>query len=69
MLKINKTSSSRSKTIGYPRASTVGRELEKNKADILNLANNFNLGKFPFVEEIVSGKISWQKRRIAEILD
>jgi DNA invertase Pin-like site-specific DNA recombinase len=43
--------------------------LEKSKADILSLANNFDLGKVSFVEEIVSGKVSWRKRKIAEILD
>lgn len=59
----------KSKTIGYLRVPTFSQELEKNKADILALANNFDLGKVLFVEEIVSGKVSWRKRKIAEILD
>ena len=33
------------KTIGYLRVSTQEQDLEKNKADILTLANNKNLGK------------------------
>lgn len=51
------------------RVSTFSQELDKNKADILALANNFDLGKVNFVEEIVSGKVSWRKRKIADILD
>jgi DNA invertase Pin-like site-specific DNA recombinase len=56
------------KTIGYLRVSTGDQELEKNKSDILHLANHLNLGKVIFVEEIVSGKVSWKKRKIAEII-
>lgn len=69
MAKTAKITAAKSKTIGYLRVSTLSQELEKNKADILGLANNFDLGKVSFVEEIVSGKISWRKRKIAEILD
>ena len=57
------------KTIGYLRVSTGDQELEKNKSDILSLANHLNLGKVNFVEEIVSGKVSWKKRKIAEIIE
>ena len=46
------------KTIGYLRVSTIDQDLEKNKADILHLANNKDLGKVHWVEEKVSGKIS-----------
>ncbi len=63
------TSSSNFKTIGYLRVSTGGQELEKNKSDILHLANHLNLGRVSFVEEIVSGKVSWKKRKIAEIIE
>lgn len=69
MAKTAKIITSKSKTIGYLRVSTFSQELEKNKADILALANNFDLGKVAFVEEIVSGKVLWRKRKIAEILD
>jgi len=64
-----KTSASNIKTIGYLRVSTGGQELEKNKSDILHLANHLNLGQVTFVEEIVSGKISWKKRKIADIIE
>ncbi len=69
--KLNKTKTyaSNIKTIGYLRVSTGDQELEKNKSDILHLANHLNLGKVVFVEEIVSGKVSWKKRRIAEIIE
>jgi DNA invertase Pin-like site-specific DNA recombinase len=43
--------------------------LEKNKLEILKLANEKKLGNVDFVEERISGKISWKKRKIAEILD
>jgi DNA invertase Pin-like site-specific DNA recombinase len=57
------------KTIGYLRVSTIDQDLEKNKADILFLANNKDLGKVVFVEEKASGKISWRKRKIASVLE
>jgi DNA invertase Pin-like site-specific DNA recombinase len=57
------------KTIGYLRVSTIDQDLEKNKADILFLANNKDLGKVVFVEEKASGKISWRKRKIATVLE
>jgi len=69
MTKTAKIKSAKSKTIGYLRVSTFSQELEKNKADILALANNFDLGKVAFVEEVVSGKVSWRKRKIAEFLE
>ncbi len=57
------------KAVGYLRVSTGEQELDKNKADILRLANDLDLGKVHFVEEKISGKISWRKRKVAEILD
>jgi DNA invertase Pin-like site-specific DNA recombinase len=59
---------SSAKAIGYLRVSTGDQELDKNKADILHLANHLNLGQVSFVEEIVSGKVSWKKRKIAEVI-
>ena len=46
------------KAVGYLRVSTGEQELDKNKADILRLANDANLGRVRFVEEKISGKIS-----------
>lgn len=57
------------RAVGYLRVSTGEQELEKNKADILRLANDADLGKVRFVEEKISGKISWRKRKVAEILE
>jgi DNA invertase Pin-like site-specific DNA recombinase len=57
------------KTIGYLRVSTASQELEKNKADILKLANEKNLGQVNFVEEIISGKVSWRDRKLAAVLN
>jgi DNA invertase Pin-like site-specific DNA recombinase len=57
------------RTIAYLRVSTDGQDLEKNKADILHLANNRDLGKVEFVEEKVSGKLSWKERKIKSIID
>lgn len=58
-----------SKTVTYLRVSTIDQDIEKNKAAILNLANEKNFGKVHFVEETISGKISWRKRKIANIID
>jgi DNA invertase Pin-like site-specific DNA recombinase len=49
--------------------STIDQDIEKNKAAILALANHKVLGHVQFVEEKVSGKISWRNRKIADILD
>jgi len=56
------------KTIGYLRVSTIDQDLAKNKSDILKLSNDKNLGKVHFIEEKVSGKVSWKKRKLADIL-
>ena len=57
------------RTIAYLRVSTIDQDIEKNKASILHLANNKDLGKVYFVEEKVSGKTPWRKRKIATIIE
>lgn len=57
------------KTIAYLRVSTIDQDLEKNKAAILHLANEKSFGKVHFIEETISGKINWRKRKIAKILE
>jgi DNA invertase Pin-like site-specific DNA recombinase len=57
------------KTVGYLRVSTFSQDLEKNKSEILHLANEKSLGKVHFVEEIVSGKVPWKKRMIADVME
>jgi DNA invertase Pin-like site-specific DNA recombinase len=56
------------KTVAYLRVSTTDQDLQKNKFDNLQLANERNLGKVAWVEEQVSGRVSWKKRKIAQIL-
>jgi len=56
-------------TTAYLRVSTIDQDLEKNKADILLLANKLELGQVRWVEEKVSGTVPWRKRKIADILE
>lgn len=56
-------------TIAYLRVSTTDQDVEKNKSDILHLANEKGLGKVRWVEEQASGRISWRKREIAQVLE
>ena len=48
----------KNRTVAYLRVSTNEQDLEKNKADILRLANSKRLGHVEWVEEKVSGRIS-----------
>ncbi len=57
------------KNIAYFRVSTQEQDIEKNKDQILRFANEKNLGRVDFVEEKVSGRIPWRKRKIASVLD
>lgn len=59
----------RNKVIGYLRVSTLDQDLEKNKADILKLANEKQIGKIQFVEEKVSGRIRWKDRKVGELIE
>jgi DNA invertase Pin-like site-specific DNA recombinase len=59
----------RPKTIAYLRVSTTDQDLEKDKAAILHLANEKDMGKVIFVEEKVSGTVPWKKRKIAEVIE
>lgn len=56
-------------TIGYLRVSTADQDIEKNKADILKLSNDRHLGQVTFVEETASGKVSWKKRKIFDVME
>lgn len=64
----NRTNAS-AKTTAYLRVSTIDQDLDKNKADILKLAHSLELGHVLFVEEKISGSVSWKKRKIKEIID
>jgi len=56
------------KTTAYLRISTIDQDIDKNKADILKLANEKQLGHVKFVEEKISGTVSWKKRKIYTII-
>jgi DNA invertase Pin-like site-specific DNA recombinase len=60
--------SQKPRTIAYLRVSTLDQDLEKNKYEILKLANDKNFGQVEFIEEKISGTVSWKKRKIGEIL-
>ena len=49
-----------SKTYAYIRVSTDKQDLENQKYSILQYANNKKLGNVEFIEEAVSGKVSWK---------
>lgn len=57
------------KTTAYLRISTVDQDIEKNKSDILKLANEKRLGYVEFIEEQISGKVSWRNRKIFTIIN
>jgi DNA invertase Pin-like site-specific DNA recombinase len=67
--KVMKKQLTQKKVIGYLRVSTGSQDLEKNKADILKYANDQKLGNVDFVDEVVSGKVSWKLRKIKEVID
>jgi DNA invertase Pin-like site-specific DNA recombinase len=57
------------RNVGYLRVSTADQDTEKNKADILKLANERRYGHVAFVEEKVSGANSWKLRKIKEVIE
>src|SRR5579871_3033696 len=59
----------KSQTIAYLRVSTADQDLKKNRYDILQLANDKGLGQVQWVEETISGRVSWRKRKIAEVIE
>jgi len=57
------------KALGYLRVSTADQDLDKNKAEILQLANERDLGKVHWVKETASGRVAWRKRKVAQVLE
>jgi len=57
------------RTIAYLRISTIDQDIEKNKSDILKLANDKKLGNVDFIEEKISGRVSWKNRKIYNIIE
>ena len=64
-----KTTAVKPKSVAYLRVSTADQDNEKNKSDILKLANEKDLGQVKFIEEKISGKVPWRKRKVAGILE
>ena len=56
------------KIVAYLRVSTNKQDLEKNKVEILQLANDLALGTVVWVEETISGKVAWRERKIGTLL-
>jgi len=57
------------KTVGYIRVSTPNQDTEKNRHAILEFANSKEIGRVKFVEEKVSSKINWKKRKTKDLID
>jgi DNA invertase Pin-like site-specific DNA recombinase len=55
-------------TFAYLRVSTLDQDLQKNKSDILQLANDKQLGHVEWVEEKASGRITWKQRAIGNLI-
>ncbi|MDJ1138804.1 recombinase family protein [Marinicella marina] len=57
------------KTIGYLRVSTLEQDNEKNKSDILLFAHNRKLGEVSFIDETITGNVSWKKRKLFDVME
>jgi len=57
------------RTVAYLRVSTQDQDVEKNKADILMLANCRDLAKSILSKKRSRVRVSWRQRQIARILD
>ena len=58
-----------SKTYAYIRVSTDKQDLENQKFAILQYANDKKLGNVEFIEEAISGRISWKNRKLKDLID
>jgi DNA invertase Pin-like site-specific DNA recombinase len=58
-----------SRTFAYLRVSTADQRNDKFQTAILKFANDRNFGQVEFVEEVVSGKVFWRKRKIGSLID
>jgi DNA invertase Pin-like site-specific DNA recombinase len=54
---------------GYIRVSTDKQELRNQEYIILQYANKNSLGNIDILSETVSGKISWEKRELAQLVE
>jgi DNA invertase Pin-like site-specific DNA recombinase len=56
-------------TMAYCRVSSLDQDLEKFRFQILDYANKHNLAPVDFVEEKISGAVSWRRRMLGQALD
>ncbi len=56
------------KTYAYIRISTDKQDLENQRYSILEYANRKKLGNVEFIEETVSGKVSWKNRKLKDLI-
>ena len=57
------------RTVAYLRVSTAEQSNDKFQAAILKFANEKKFGHVEFVEEVVSGRVHWRKRKIGALID
>ena len=70
MKRTSKPGKGKPRIISYLRVSTDDQDTEKNKNEVLNFANTRGfLGQVQFVEEKVSGTVSWKNRKLAQVVD
>ena len=57
------------RTVAYLRVSTERQDTQKDKAAILDFANERDLGRVEWQEETVSGRKAWKQRKIAAVIE
>lgn len=62
------TDKQQGRTFSYLRVSTNGQDIEKDKADVLKLAEEKGFDMPQFIEEKVSGKVTWKERKIFNLI-
>ena len=53
----------------YLRVSTDHQEAKNQKLGVLDYCNSHNISPLKFIEDTVSGKISWRERAIGTIIE
>jgi DNA invertase Pin-like site-specific DNA recombinase len=64
-----KAKEGKARVLGYLRVSTDEQNAEKNKLAILDHTNRHGLGKVEFIEETISGAVSWKNRALKEVIE
>lgn len=57
------------KVFGYIRVSTDKQDCNNQRHAILEFANGRTLGNVEFVEETISGRVPWEKRKLADLIN